>query len=39
MLERFNQAQEYERVYRKEYTDPIDAAIDFGNQQNQIGSR
>lgn len=28
MLERFNQSQKYERIYRKEYTDPIDAEID-----------
>lgn len=28
MLERFNQSQKYERIYRREYTDPIDAEID-----------
>jgi transposase InsO family protein len=28
MLERFNESQKYERIYRREYTDPIDADID-----------
>jgi transposase InsO family protein len=28
MLERFNESQKYERIYRREYTDPIDAEID-----------
>jgi putative transposase len=28
MLERFNQSQKYERIYRREYSDPIDAEID-----------
>jgi transposase InsO family protein len=28
MLERFNQSQKYERIYRREYTDPIDAELD-----------
>ena len=28
MLERFNQSQKYERIYRREYNDPIDAEID-----------
>jgi transposase InsO family protein len=28
MLERFNQSQKYERIYRREYADPIDAEID-----------
>jgi putative transposase len=28
MLERFNESQKYERIYRKEYTDPIDAELD-----------
>ncbi len=28
MLERFNQSQKYERIYRRDYTDPIDAEID-----------
>ena len=28
MLERFNQSRKYERIYRREYTDPIDAEID-----------
>jgi transposase InsO family protein len=28
MLERFNQSQKYERIYRREYTDPIYAEID-----------
>lgn len=28
MLERFNESQKYERIYRREYADPIDAEID-----------
>ena len=28
MLERFNESQKYERIYRREYTDPIDAELD-----------
>lgn len=28
MLERFNQSQKYERIYRRQYTDPIAAEID-----------
>ncbi|MCC7201977.1 MAG: transposase family protein [Nitrospirae bacterium] len=28
MLERFNESQKYERIYRREYTDPIDAEMD-----------
>jgi len=28
MLERFNQSQKYERIYRREYADPIDAELD-----------
>ena len=31
MLERFNQSQKYERIYRREYTDPIDAELDLEN--------
>ena len=31
MLERFNQSQKYERIYRAEYTDPIDAELDLEN--------
>lgn len=31
MLERFNQSQKYERIYRREYTDPIDAEVDLEN--------
>lgn len=28
MLERFNESQKYERIYRREYEDPIDAEMD-----------
>lgn len=28
MLERFNESQKYERIYRREYEDPIDAELD-----------
>ncbi len=28
MIERFNESQKYERIYRREYTDPIDAEMD-----------
>ncbi len=31
MLERFNQSQKYERIYRREYMDPIDAELDLEN--------
>ena len=31
MLERFNQSQKYERIYRREYTDPVDAELDLEN--------
>lgn len=31
MLERFNQSQKYERIYRREYTDSIDAEWDLEN--------
>ena len=31
MLERFNQSQKYERIYRREYADPVDAELDLEN--------